>query len=722
MNQNPFAFFASDANGYPQLPDPMGSNPYLDTRSGLLLKDDLMHTSTMSQDSNDSDSSPSSPSKSKKSDRRTPKSKAEVSERMRRWRSENAEKNRLNDLRCRVYRQARIRFGKDPTPEREAWIQSEIFRRLERRRLREVMKGNGSVPAPTAMTSPTSMAMGLGGHAAGGPLTRSRSTVHPFPMHMNSQSGIPEHAMGFPASPYAMMTGGGMYDSSQQQNQHHHQQQYSHAANGHHGHHQDQGHHQQHAHHQHHQHHHQQQHHQQQQHAHMQHQHNGYLAQTQSYSHAHQQQVQAHHQAQHSQYTHQPQMQPSHQQQSEHHLASNFIGGAQGALPSADLFGNFKFISPQYPGRLMPHQGANNVVSSTHLSATSLYAAQQQQPQQHYMAQQSSHQQQQQQQGSQISGSGNMHTHSVPSHQPHQQHSNSGVDAAAAAAAVAVVADLSNSFQMPQGSGQGMYSYYQDSVPSWEASASSAEMSNGQTNSSPVTPAETIAPGPSQYTLHSVENPVYSMVSSGSHHDQSLSSSAAGNTSAITSLGMVNPIAAANGNALGNTHNEIQRSASSVHGVTDAVSSGNTSISVVSDITDVAAVIGQTDSSSSSAAAAAHYLYGYTASSTSPSLNDVANNLYSLRQISQAGEESMVNGKSFVNGDDSHLGQDSSANGISGAIGSSLEGQHGEIEDMSYSEAQDQTSNDVHRLRHNIVQSPFNINVVSDNLQFQNYS
>ncbi|KAJ2878567.1 hypothetical protein IWW38_006291, partial [Coemansia aciculifera] len=154
-----------------------------------MLKDDSMHTSSMSQASHETDSDPSTPSKSnKKSDRRAPKSKAEVSERMRRWRTENAEKNRLNDLRCRVYRQARIRFGKDPTPEREAWIQSEIFRRLERRRLREVMKGggglNGSIPAPNSMGSPmgspTAMEMGFGGA-----ITRSRSTVHPFPMHMS---------------------------------------------------------------------------------------------------------------------------------------------------------------------------------------------------------------------------------------------------------------------------------------------------------------------------------------------------------------------------------------------------------------------------------------------------------------------------------------------------------------------------------------------------------
>ncbi|KAJ1808558.1 hypothetical protein LPJ56_004696, partial [Coemansia sp. RSA 2599] len=454
MNQNPFAsFFSPEAGGYPQLPDPLVANGYMDARTGLMVKDDSLHTSTLSHDSQDSDSSPSTPSKSKKSDQhRTPKSKAEVSERMRRWRSENAEKNRLNDLRCRVYRQARIRFGKDPTPEREAWIQSEIFRRLERRRLREAMKGNGSVPAPTAMTSPTSMAMSIGGHPAGGPITRSRSTVHPFPIHMNGQSGVPDHAMNFPATPYAMMAGAGMYDSSQQQ--------YGHGAHSHHSHQ--------------HQHQHQQQ--QQQQHqqnhvsAHHQHmghqqmglshQNNGYMTQTQGYGNSQGQQHQSSQPQpqQHGQYGH------SSQHQSDHQLASNFISGAPNALPSADLYSSFKFINPLYPGRILPHQ-ANGSLASAHTGVQHFYGSQQhhhhsqqqqqqqaqpQQPQSHYLGHQQPQQQQQhssmhppQQQGThgstgQTGVTGQLGTHhSVPSNQPSQSQTANSVDAATAAAVAA---------------------------------------------------------------------------------------------------------------------------------------------------------------------------------------------------------------------------------------------------------------------------------------------
>ncbi|KAJ1842842.1 hypothetical protein LPJ73_005675, partial [Coemansia sp. RSA 2703] len=487
MNTNPFAFFTTDTGAYPQLPDPLGHGSYMDARNGLMIRDNSLNTSTISHDSVDSDSNPSTPSKDKRSDHRTPKSKAEVSERMRRWRSENAEKNRLNDLRCRVYRQARIRFGKDPTPEREAWIQSEIFRRLERRRLREAMKGNGSVPAPTAMTSPTSMAMGMGAHVAGGPITRSRSTVHPFPIHMTSQSGgVPDQAMGFPAPPYAMMTGNGMYESNQSRDMA--QQHYGNGAVSlHHGHHYPY-----------------QQHHQQsrdiqngheyQQVMHAQHQHNGYLNAAQGY--AHMQQQQHHHQQQHNQ--------SMIQHQSEHQLPSNFIGGPAGSLPTSDIYDSFKLISPLYSGRILPSQpGATP--GSAHPSSVSLYDSQQHQQQQqnhqqqhqhqNYLDQQSFHQASQQQGQQQ-----QMHPDyeqsqeqavslAVPDtvasqfvspdqQRPHSLATNS-VDAAAAAAAVAAVVDLSKSFQLPQGSGQSMYPYYQETAAStWENSASSAETSN----------------------------------------------------------------------------------------------------------------------------------------------------------------------------------------------------------------------------------------------------
>ena len=62
-------------------------------------------------------------------------SRAETTERMRKWRAENRDKNKRNDLRCRVYRLARQKYGEEDTEEKLQFINEEINRRLDRRML-----------------------------------------------------------------------------------------------------------------------------------------------------------------------------------------------------------------------------------------------------------------------------------------------------------------------------------------------------------------------------------------------------------------------------------------------------------------------------------------------------------------------------------------------------------------------------------------------------------
>jgi hypothetical protein len=52
---------------------------------------------------------------------------------MRKWRAENREKNRQNDLRCRVYRLARQKYGEQDSVAKQAFVREEIARRLGRR-------------------------------------------------------------------------------------------------------------------------------------------------------------------------------------------------------------------------------------------------------------------------------------------------------------------------------------------------------------------------------------------------------------------------------------------------------------------------------------------------------------------------------------------------------------------------------------------------------------
>ncbi|CEP12532.1 hypothetical protein [Parasitella parasitica] len=99
-------------------------------------------------------------------------------DRMRKWRAENREKNRQNDLRCRVYRLARQKYGDHDSADKQAFVREEIARRLGRRMMMERRESNGWVPplrmrdslrlmspaiqysslAPSSPTSPSSIA------------------------------------------------------------------------------------------------------------------------------------------------------------------------------------------------------------------------------------------------------------------------------------------------------------------------------------------------------------------------------------------------------------------------------------------------------------------------------------------------------------------------------------------------------------------------------------
>ncbi|KAI8090304.1 uncharacterized protein B0P05DRAFT_530233 [Gilbertella persicaria] len=65
-------------------------------------------------------------------------------DRMRKWRAENREKNRQNDLRCRVYRLARQKFGEGDSIEKQGFVREEIARRLGRRMMLEKRESNHS--------------------------------------------------------------------------------------------------------------------------------------------------------------------------------------------------------------------------------------------------------------------------------------------------------------------------------------------------------------------------------------------------------------------------------------------------------------------------------------------------------------------------------------------------------------------------------------------------
>ncbi|KAF9132034.1 hypothetical protein BGW39_000892 [Mortierella sp. 14UC] len=131
-------------------------------------------------------------------------SRDETTLRMRKWRSSNPEKNRFNDMRCRVYKLARIRYGEQYSASKEEFIASEIERRKQLMIIRNSRRvdwtnqasggsgGDGSeststspIPASSGFSMPSSdFTFGYETDSTGGQIVTS---------HHNSQQQIPAY-------------------------------------------------------------------------------------------------------------------------------------------------------------------------------------------------------------------------------------------------------------------------------------------------------------------------------------------------------------------------------------------------------------------------------------------------------------------------------------------------------------------------------------------------
>ncbi|KAI8644490.1 hypothetical protein BD408DRAFT_413170 [Parasitella parasitica] len=69
------------------------------------------------------------------------KVRADNRERKKRWRQQNEERNKDNDLRCRVNKRAHKLFGKDDSEHKKKWIDEEFVKRRQKRKEKERRKG-----------------------------------------------------------------------------------------------------------------------------------------------------------------------------------------------------------------------------------------------------------------------------------------------------------------------------------------------------------------------------------------------------------------------------------------------------------------------------------------------------------------------------------------------------------------------------------------------------
>ncbi|CAO3667721.1 unnamed protein product [Rhizopus stolonifer] len=88
----------------------------------------------------------------------TQKVRQDNRERKKRWRERNQERNKDNDLRCRVNKRAQKLFGKDESEHKKKWIAEEFSRRREKRMSKEQRKGlSHLIGENTPPLSPTPM-------------------------------------------------------------------------------------------------------------------------------------------------------------------------------------------------------------------------------------------------------------------------------------------------------------------------------------------------------------------------------------------------------------------------------------------------------------------------------------------------------------------------------------------------------------------------------------
>ncbi|KAJ2155855.1 hypothetical protein GGF46_005553 [Coemansia sp. RSA 552] len=106
------------------------------------------------------------------------KMRQENRERKKRWRELNEERNKDNDLRCRVNKRANQLYGARASPAKDKWIGEEFERRQQRRKVKEgrkrtqQMRESPGTPVPGAgpespgTPAPSAMPTGFGSYAA----------------------------------------------------------------------------------------------------------------------------------------------------------------------------------------------------------------------------------------------------------------------------------------------------------------------------------------------------------------------------------------------------------------------------------------------------------------------------------------------------------------------------------------------------------------------------
>ncbi|KAJ1911280.1 hypothetical protein H4219_005987 [Mycoemilia scoparia] len=139
----------------------------------------------------------------------TQKMRTENRERKKRWREQNEERNKDNDLRCRVNKRANQLYGPENTPEKEKWISDEFERRRQRRRDKEhrrAMSVQSSMSTTTLVSPRNNNALAISSScssssSSGSCISDGSSTIVPASPCMSTLSSFSAPSSGT-ISPY----------------------------------------------------------------------------------------------------------------------------------------------------------------------------------------------------------------------------------------------------------------------------------------------------------------------------------------------------------------------------------------------------------------------------------------------------------------------------------------------------------------------------------------
>ncbi|KAF8983483.1 hypothetical protein BGZ46_010158 [Entomortierella lignicola] len=123
------------------------------------------------------------PAQSLKRELNSEKVRTENRERKKRWREQNEDRNKDNDLRCRVNKRANKLFGKQDSEHKARWIEEEFGKRQLKRKEKERRRNPNAFESMEPLPAPVKSTVSLNEHLALHQQAQQAQAQHQQPLH-----------------------------------------------------------------------------------------------------------------------------------------------------------------------------------------------------------------------------------------------------------------------------------------------------------------------------------------------------------------------------------------------------------------------------------------------------------------------------------------------------------------------------------------------------------